>query len=240
MALELSELAAGLPMAASLALAGGFSGIRGGRRRAALNQALHEVRRPLQVLALSLPADLGVGGGAGSSLALATAALEKLEREINGMAPAEAAQPVSVGLLAEAATERWRTVAAGLGKLLVLRSESAGPVLWGVESELSQALDNLISNGLRHGGAELVLGVREVGGWALVEVWDSGATAGARAPSRTRLSGMAGLAGRRSPHGHGLRIVRRIAAAHGGTFELRTEAGGTSATISLPLGRGHE
>src|SRR3954447_25761137 len=55
MALELAEVAAGLPMAASFALAGGLTTLREGRRRSSLNAAMHELRRPLQVLTLALP-----------------------------------------------------------------------------------------------------------------------------------------------------------------------------------------
>jgi len=42
------------------------------------------------------------------------------------------------------------------------------------------------------------------------------------------------LAGRRR-HGHGLRIVRRVAARHGGSFRLRRSPSGTEACLELPL-----
>ena len=57
MTMELAEIAAGLPLAASFALAGGINTLREGRRRAALNEAMHELRRPLQALSLALLTD---------------------------------------------------------------------------------------------------------------------------------------------------------------------------------------
>ena len=45
---------------------------------------------------------------------------------------------------------------------------------------------------------------------------------------------VARLSGRRR-HGHGLRVVRRIAAAHRGDFRLRRSERGTEAVIELPV-----
>ena len=53
----LEHVIAGWPMVLVLAGALVGGGVREVRRRSALNEALHEVRRPLQVLALSAPAD---------------------------------------------------------------------------------------------------------------------------------------------------------------------------------------
>lgn len=235
MALELSELAAGLPMAVSLALAGGFSGIREGHRRAVLNEAVHEVRRPLQALVLTLPDRGEVNAGFDSSLRMAAIALEKLEREINGGAASEPTRAISLRSLAEDAVARWHLAARRTGKSLSLKLEVGAAVLWGVESDLSQALDNLISNGLRHGGRDVVIEVEEQEGRLLLAVCDSGG--GVRTPTSQRAGKTVARILRRSPHGHGLRIVRRIAAGHGGSFELRTQAEGTRAVISLPSGR---
>ena len=75
MAMELAELAAGLPVAASFAAARGISSFREGRRRTSLNEAMHELRRPLQILSLALPARAGEDAAVDSSLRLATAPL---------------------------------------------------------------------------------------------------------------------------------------------------------------------
>jgi hypothetical protein len=82
---ELAEIAVGWPLAATMAAVAAAQGLRNGRRRGALNEALHELRRPLQAIALA-----GAGGTVGSppvvesSVRLAAAALERLDREVNG------------------------------------------------------------------------------------------------------------------------------------------------------------
>ena len=71
-------------MAASFAMAGGITAFREGRRRSSLNEAIHELRRPLQALALSLPRRLARAEAMRSALQMAAAAVDRLEREING------------------------------------------------------------------------------------------------------------------------------------------------------------
>ena len=101
-ALELAQVVAGFPVAASFAIAGGITALREGRRRASLNEAVHELRRPLQVLALSLPAEPTAAGGVGSSLRLVAAAVDRLEREINGGDTLDASVPIDLGQVVEA------------------------------------------------------------------------------------------------------------------------------------------
>src|SRR5436190_1773436 len=78
-------LSAGWPLGLALAAAAGGRRVGSARRRAALNRALHELRRPLQVLALSGPSPSRAGGPPGA-LDLAIAAVDDLDREINGSA----------------------------------------------------------------------------------------------------------------------------------------------------------
>jgi hypothetical protein len=86
------------------------------RRREALNRALHELRRPLQMLALSQAPPV-----AGSSpLELALAALAQLDREING-GSGEAPRVVSCRELVGGAVGRWRARAAIAGGSIVMR-----------------------------------------------------------------------------------------------------------------------
>ena len=60
-------------------------GLRAGRRRSALNEALHELRRPLQAIALAvLGPRVGAPPVSRARCELAAAALERLDREING------------------------------------------------------------------------------------------------------------------------------------------------------------
>lgn len=227
MPVELAEIAAGLPFAVSFAMATGISALREGRRRSALNEAVHELRRPLQALAFSLPPDSGEGEAAESALRMAAAAVDRLDREINGEPAAALAEAVSVGPLVEAALARWRSHAAALDRSLRLTGEAAESVLPGSEEELVQALDNMISNGFEHGRGPVEIEVREQGGRLCLSVRDGGPKHGRRTRRRDR----------RPPgrHGHGLRIVRRVAALHGGSFRLWRSGGGTEARLDLPL-----
>jgi signal transduction histidine kinase len=233
MAVELAEVAAGLPVAASLALAGGITSHREGRRRAALNEAMHELRRPLQVLSLALPTDSSPAAPVESSLRLATVALDRLDQEINGGAPEEAATEVSVRQLIEEAAQRWRKLSASRGATLLVDWNSEATFVTGDRFSLSQALDNLLSNAIEHGGAKVRIGALRQGDWTRIAVIDDGVLSTAKARDcRPR-----GKRGHR--HGHGLRIVARIARRHGGSFTLRRTAQGAEAVLRLPLWR-HE
>jgi len=226
MDLSFSQFAAGWPLAASLA-ALGVRGAQGERRRRALNECLHELRRPLQALALAAPRS-GDPDGIGSSLRLATQALERLDLEINGGAEAATAAPVRVEPLLRSSLARWRARAELAGSSAQLRWRAGEAVVAGDATQLEQAFDNLLINAIEHGGATIVVEARRQGGSATVAVIDKGP----RTPRRPtgRLSRHPG----RHRHGHGLRVVRRIAAEHGGSFELRRSPGRTEALLRLP------
>lgn len=239
MPLELAEVAAGLPFAASFAAVGGIATLREGRRRAALNEAMHELRRPLQALWLSLPAESPRAEAAESSLQLAVAALGRLDLEINGQRASVEHAPLRLRPLVEGAVERWRPPAILRGRQLDLRWHAAEPLLEGSEIELAQALDNLINNALRHGGAEIALEVREAEGWIHLAVRDRRLAGRGRdgtsfpGLARRRLDPWSQITGRRR-HGHGLRVVEKVVANHGGSFHLRSVRRGTEALLELP------
>src|ERR1700742_1564481 len=88
---------AGAPFAAA---------VRDGRRRTVLNERLHELRRPLQALALMAPRGVAPDDGDGP-VEMASAALAALEREINGERGAGGTALVAVRPLFEAARRRW-------------------------------------------------------------------------------------------------------------------------------------
>lgn len=230
-AVELAEVAAGLPVAASFALASGITNRREGRRRAALNEAMHELRRPLQVLSLTLPGDSSAAAPVESSLQLATMALDRLDWEINGGPPEETATEVSVRQLIEEAAERWRKLAASRGRALMVDRNSEGRFVLGDRFSLSQALDNLLSNAIEHGGAKVRIGARPHGDRVRITVADEGAA------STTEVSGRRRRANRMHRHGHGLRVVARIAKRHGGSFILRRTSRGAEAILWLPVCR---
>lgn len=231
MVVGLAEIAGGLPMAASFAFAGGIASVREGRRRAALNAALHELRRPLQALALT--------GSLGedtfdASLHLATSALQRLEREVNGEPPDVVFELVSARSLAEAAVGRWQKLAIRAGASLRLHWVGGEGSLWGDPVDLAQALDNVITNGIEHGGGSVLVAGSEEGGIVRLSIRDSGIR---RGPRRSPLNRLRRLGGR-SRRGHGLRLVRRTAAAHGGGFRLRRAENGSEAVFELPAAVG--
>jgi hypothetical protein len=231
---ELAQMLAGWPFAASLAAAVAARGLRGGRRRAALNEAVHELRRPLQAIALAAPpAGDPAAAELDLSLRMASAALERLEREINGAVAAPRRERLATAVLLEEAARRWRRRAAQRGGWLELRRAGAPPEIEGDRDRLAQALDNLIANSLEHGGPRIELSARAAGDRLALYVADSGGDAAAsRRRARAGLGGRLGARGRR---GHGLRIVRRIAVEHGGRFELRRSGSRTEAVLELPL-----
>jgi signal transduction histidine kinase len=229
MPVEIAEIAAGLPVAASFAMATGVSALRDGRRRASQNEALHELRRPLQALTLALPDDSSAGG----SLRMAAAAADRLDREINGGGEERLEARVRVRPIVEAAVERWRLRAGRDGRRMTLRWVAADVYLVGDELGLVQAVDNLLNNALEHGGSEVRVEVRERSDLLRLSVRDRGGAVVA-----SRRSSLGSRLGGRARHGHGLRIVRRVAARHGGSFHLIRSANETEARLELPLAGG--
>jgi signal transduction histidine kinase len=213
----------------------GVAGVREVRRRAALNEALHEVRRPLQVLALTAPVAGTPAGDFEGPVRMAAAALERLEREINGGGTATAVRvTVTVAPLLEAAVGRWRARAALAGRSLELRCRCGSAAVKGSPAELAQALDNLMANAIEHGGSRIAVTTSARQGTLRIVVSDSGRGA-LRPGGRWARSGLARRIAGGGSRGHGLRIVRRIAAEHGGSFALRAGAASTEAVLELPL-----
>jgi signal transduction histidine kinase len=229
----IEHVLAGWPMVLALAGALGAGSVREVRRRQALNEALHEVRRPLQVLALS-PAD-GEAGDADGPVRMAARALERLDREINGAGGGTAVRTlVRVAPLLEAAVGRWRPRAARGGRSLELRCRCGAATVSGSAGDLAQAVDNLVANAVEHGGARIAVSATPVRGMLRIAVRDSGG-GGGRVAGRSERARLAARISGTARHGHGLRIVRRIAAEHGGSFALQVGPGATEAVLELPL-----
>jgi nitrogen fixation/metabolism regulation signal transduction histidine kinase len=72
-----------------------------------------------------------------------------------------------------------------------------------------------------------------------IVVADSGRASRPQSRRESPAELIARLSGRRR-HGHGLRVVRRIAAAHGGDFELRCSERAAEAVLELPLFGGED
>jgi signal transduction histidine kinase len=217
-------LAAGGPLGLTAAvLIAGFRR-RSARRRAALNSALHELRRPLQVLALAPRPREPARAPEAADLALA--ALEDLDREINGSHRVLARRPVACRGLVESTLERWRRPAADARRSLELRWWAGAAMVMVDPCRIAQALDNLLANALEHGGLRVWVEAAVSAGVVRISVCN---TTGRR-PAQRR-------AGRNRRRGHGLRVVASIATAHGGRFEVQDADGVWMATLELPPAR---
>jgi signal transduction histidine kinase len=231
---ELVQIFAGWPVVLSMAAAVAAQSLRAGRRRSALNEALHELRRPLQAVALAAGPRLGGSGGAGEPIELAAAALERLDHEINGGPLAPALGSVDVAVLARSAVARWQArVRVAEGSLELRWSAGEAPVS-GDRAALAQALDNLIVNAIEHGGPTIVVAGRLLEGRLRIAVVDSGRATRPRSRRNNPAQMISRLSGRRH-RGHGLGVVRRVAADHDGRFALSHSERGSRAVLELPL-----
>jgi signal transduction histidine kinase len=194
--------------------------VRAGRRRSALNSALHELRRPLQGLLLASGSSAGPGAHA---LRVAVCALDDLDREINGGPRRVELRPVACRALVQPAVERWRGVAAATHRSLVLRWRAGSASVLADPDRVAQALDNLIDNALRHGGLRVSVDADVATGGVRITVRDSGGPPNGAPRTRD------------ARHGHGLAIVSRVAAEHGGAFRMHRTRAGATATLELPL-----
>jgi signal transduction histidine kinase len=190
-----------------------------------LNRALHELRRPLQALLLleerSGPAAARPSASRRGLLELATGALRDLDGAVNGGGSPRPRERFSCRALVLGCLERWRPIAVRCGGFRVYWDAGPAPVE-GDPARLAQALDNLVSNALEHGGPPVVV-------------------TGARVAGRIRITIANGV--RREPEpgdadprrGHGTEIVSEVASAHRGRFALCQTGSGCVAALELPL-----
>jgi signal transduction histidine kinase len=232
---ELAEIVAGWPLAASMTAVAAAQGLRAGRRRSVLNEAMHELRRPLQAIALASRATDAQGAAVESSVFLAAAALERLDHEVNGRSGLERPrEEIEMRPLLESAVRRWRGRAGLGGASLALRWHAGRATVIGDRVDLGQALDNLIVNAIEHGGPAISVEARPDRGRLRIVVADSGRISRPADRGATPAETIARISGRRR-RGHGLSVVREVAARHGGRFALRRSAQGSLALLELPL-----
>jgi signal transduction histidine kinase len=230
---ELAEIVAGWPLALAMAAVAAAQGLRSGRRRIALNLAMHELRRPLQAIALAGAGGVGSPRVLESSVHLAAAALERLDHAVNGGGLRRPAEPLEVRPLLEAAVRRWQARVRLGGGTLKLRWRAGRAVVIGDRIELSQALDNLLVNAIEHGGPAISVDARPHRSNLRIVIADSGRASRNEARRDTPTDVIARLSGRH--RGHGLVVVRQVAEAHDGRFALRRSERGSLALLELPL-----
>lgn len=114
-------------------------------------------------------------------------------------------RPVDLVDLAARVVERFRPAAGRRG----IELTAPGPVeIHGDVTRLDRALSNLVDNAIRHGAGGIEVAVSARPGNAVITVTDEGDGSPADVSSRPGDSGL------------GLRIVREIARAHGGTIDI--------------------
>jgi two-component system sensor histidine kinase MtrB len=192
------------------------------RRRKELNAAMHELRRPLQAIALTTgPPRSPLNGNGMAPVELALAALADLDRTVNGKPP-RSTQPVELRPLVEESLARCRHAAALADSRIELRWGAGQAAVLGDPHRLSQALDNLIVNAIEHGGPPVQVDAHLCARGVRVAIRDSG-------PPTEEIRVM------RRGSSHGLRVAAAIAAEHGGRFAIRLDTSGTVAFLELPL-----
>jgi hypothetical protein len=200
-----SVIALAILIGCGLAAAGRVP-VRPPRHRARrLNEALHELRRPLQALALA-PARPGNE----QWIAQAGRALAELEAAVNGPRPPAAARRGAVGLdeLIDAARIRWAGASLEFEVELPRAAVHGDRVaVHGDPVALASALDNLIANALEHGRGPVTVRASNGSGAVRVQVANL-----PRSPGADR------SASADPRHGHGLRRAARIAGDHGGVL----------------------
>lgn len=209
--------------------------LRAGKQRSAINEALHELRRPLQAIRLVTEGP-GVDrhGGIESSMHLVAVALERLEREVNGGPGTVDREAVRCQPLLRAAVGRWRARATVGGGSLELHWHAGEAVVHGDRADLAQALDNLIVNAIEHGGPSIVVEAQPRGDRLRILVADSGRASRPESRRGNPADVIARLSGRKR-RGHGLSVVRRVAGEHDGRFALHRSESGSIAMLELPV-----
>jgi signal transduction histidine kinase len=202
-------------------------------RRNLVNRALHEARRPLQAIALSLPAGPGRMTPA-LPVWQAIRALGEVDRQVNGGAPDRLRpEPIACRLMTEACVRRWQSRARMAGGGIELRWTGPEALVTGDPAVLSAAIENLIVNAIEHGGPRIMVRALVIGRRLRLEVNDNGREGRSADRRGSPAEVMARLRGKER-HGHGLAVVRNAAREHDGRFEIDLGGAGSTATLTLP------
>lgn len=205
--------------------------------RAFAAEAAHALRTPLAVLSArieAMPADPVAQADWLSSLRDDVSGMTRLVRQLLDMAQADALvvpESATCDLTAVAAdiVSRLAPITVAQGRSLALEAPGSVPV-HGDADALAHAARNLVENALRFAppGSEIVVAV---GPGPTLSVRDHGPGFGVGEPARI---GWREGAARDGGTGLGLRIVRRIVEAHGGTLDIADAPGG-GALVTLRL-----
>ena len=160
-------------------------------------------------------------------LGRAALALEDLEAA-RCRADRDRTERVEVRELLADSIEAWRPVANLHGVGLRLCWSGRDAAVAGDRLRLAQALGNLLSNAIEHGGGEVEVSATAEGGGVRIEVVDRGG--GLPAP----VAELARHSSRARRRGHGLRIAQAIAVTHGGRLAAAPSERGARLVLELP------
>jgi signal transduction histidine kinase len=215
-------------------------------RGQAVARACHEVRGPLAAARLGLESSTpspapGRLRAIEVELARATAALDDLQAvERIELGPPEAGWVDVRSWLADS-VEAWRPVAAA--RAMEVRLDWRGPdaAVWGRRSRLARVTGNLVANAIDHGAGPVEVRGRVDGHAVVIEVSDRGPGLPGSVAEWLAQSSRRGRRGREwgrarpNGHGHGLRIARAVAEAHGGRLTAAETERGARLVLTLPL-----
>jgi two-component system, OmpR family, sensor kinase len=222
-----------------------------GEMRRFTADAAHELRTPLTVLRTGLEVALHRERSAAEYRAALTDALESTERlaqlaedllaltRLAGDEGSRATVPLDLAETLHEVAEAWVPQAAQRNVAFQVSAEP-GLIVQGVAGELYRLLNNLVDNALRHsppgGRIQLLAATNE--GWVRITVADEGPGIPTDGTERLFERFYRGRGECGPGSGLGLSIAQAIAHAHGGQVVLANrEAGGTAATVALPLAR---
>jgi signal transduction histidine kinase len=217
------------------------------RERALVSHASHELRTPLAVLKLELELALDPERSRDEMAAALASAAEEVDRltrlasdllviarHDQGQLPVRPVE-IDVAQAVRAIVERFDRIARTDGRSVVAAGASALDARVDPD-RLAQAVDNLVSNALRHGAGEVEVRTEEQGGQVVIGVFDHGAgfpedfLAHAFEPFSRADPARTGEA-----TGLGLSIVLAIAESHGGSAGVENvPGGGAHVWVALP------
>jgi signal transduction histidine kinase len=205
-------------------------------------RAEHELRGPLAALALAVQ-QVRRGRSGPELAAVFEAQLDRSRRGVADLAAARhgrLATPlrtrVALDRLAEHAAAGWAPVAARAGRSLRLDWRAGAVAVLADQGRIAQALGNLLSNALEHGGGAVELRSRRDRDVVRIEVTDAG-----RRSAHDAVGGLSGTSPaslwRPVARGRGLAIARQAVEEAGGSLEVDSGPAGTRAILELPLER---
>jgi signal transduction histidine kinase len=212
-----------------------------------VSDASHELLTPLTALRAEVDLALARNRDASELRAALVSAADEIRRicrvadDILVLARADHGRlplrlrPLEPRVLLQAAAARSRAAARDRGRQIVVRDLAAGSRLLADADRVAQALDNLVSNALRHGSGTITLAVREDGELLGLHVTDQGRGFAEDVAARAFERFTRGKRLAEPGSGLGLALVAAIAGAHRGVANARNlPEGGADACIALP------